>query len=378
VVVDSQFPPASAGRERHPDDPAGEAADRAHTYDLFLAGTVFLDIIFSGMLKPPTRGHEIWTDGMGSSPGGVANLAVAAARLGLHTSLAAAFGQDGYGDFCWKILAEHESIDLSHSKRYHDWHSPVTVSLAFDDDRSMITHGHPPPEDTDTMIEGPPRCRAGFVELGIPQPRWVEVAATRGTLMFGDVGWDPAERWDAGQLRERLAYCHAFVPNAVEAQAFTRTEHPRDALDAMAGWVPLAVVTDGTRGAIGHDATTGECATADSIRVEALDTTGAGDVFLAGLVTGTLRGWPLVQRLRFANLCAALSVRHFGGALAAPGWADIAAWWSDNRDTPGAADAYSFLSEVIPDRAAASVLRATATIGLRSGLDQELRRGDDQ
>ena len=51
---------------------------------------------------------------------------------------------------------------------------------------------------------------------------------------------------------------------------------------------------------------------------EALDPTGAGDVFLAGLVLGTLRGWPLQQRLRFANLVAALSVRDFGGALAAP------------------------------------------------------------
>ncbi len=355
-----------------------QCSDASTTYDLFLAGTVFLDIIFSGMRKPPTRGHEVWTDGMGSSPGGVANLGVAASRLGLHTCLAAAFGEDGYGDFCWKILAEHEGIDLSCSKRYDDWHSPVTVSLAFDDDRSMITHGHPPPEDTDAMIGEPPPCRAGFVELGVPQPRWVEIAAARGTLMFGDVGWDPAERWDAGQLRERLAYCHAFVPNAVEAQSFTRTADPRDALEAIAGWVPLAVVTNGTGGAFGHDATTGECASADSVPVEALDSTGAGDVFLAGLVTGSLAGWPLVQRLRFANLCAALSVRHFGGALAAPGWGDIAVWWRANRELRRFGQDYAFLDDVIPADATASVLRATATIGLRSGLAAELRRGDDR
>ena len=50
---------------------------------------------------------------MGSCPGGVANQAIAAARLGLRTGLAAAFGDDGYGDYNWKILAGQEHVDLS-------------------------------------------------------------------------------------------------------------------------------------------------------------------------------------------------------------------------------------------------------------------------
>ena len=74
--------------------------------DIFLSGTVFLDIVFTGMLSAPSGGHEVWTDGMGSSPGGVANLAVACSRLGLRTSLGAAFGGDAYGDFCWSTLAD--------------------------------------------------------------------------------------------------------------------------------------------------------------------------------------------------------------------------------------------------------------------------------
>ena len=61
--------------------------------------------------------------------------------------------------------------------------------------------------------------------------------------------------------------------------------------------------------------------------MEALDPTGAGDVFVAGFVTGTLAGWPLADRLAFAGLTAALSVQEFGGSLSAPGWAEIGAWW---------------------------------------------------
>ena len=81
---------------------------------------------------------------MGSCPGGVANQAIAAARLGLRTGLAAAFGDDGYGDYNWKILAGQEHVDLSLSRRVEGWHSPVTVSLCVEKDRSMVTHGHPP------------------------------------------------------------------------------------------------------------------------------------------------------------------------------------------------------------------------------------------
>jgi sugar/nucleoside kinase (ribokinase family) len=117
--------------------------------DIFLAGTVFHDIIFTGMVTPPAGGHEVWTDGMGSSPGGVANLAVACSRLGLRTSLAAAFGGDVYGDYCWAMLSEAEGVDLSCSTRFEGWHSPVTVSLAYDHDRAMITHAHPPPIPTE-------------------------------------------------------------------------------------------------------------------------------------------------------------------------------------------------------------------------------------
>ena len=50
----------------------------------------------------------VMAEGMGSSPGGAANMAVAAARLGLTTGLAAVFGSDVYGDYCWSTLEEDE------------------------------------------------------------------------------------------------------------------------------------------------------------------------------------------------------------------------------------------------------------------------------
>ena len=98
-----------------------------------------------------------------------------------------------------------------------------------------------------------------------------------------------------------------------------------------------------------------------AVPVPALDPTGAGDVFTAGFILGSLREWPLAQSLAFANLIAALSVQHFGGSLSAPGWGDIADWWRNARTT-GLATRYAFLDDVIPGGEQRSVRRATATI----------------
>lgn len=357
-----------------PFDPlADQRGPDAPSFDLFLQGMVFLDIIFTGIAKMPPGGGEVWADGMGSCPGGIANLAVAASRLGLRTSLGAAFGGDDYGEFCWRTL-EQEGVDLSTSRRYPDWHSPVTVSIAADGDRTMVTHGHEEPESPTIMIGRPPRSRAVLMDLSAHHPsdtlgaEWADAAYEDGALIFADVGWDPTGRWDVRVL-ESLSRCHAFMPNAAEAMAYTRTDTPQDALYALADRVPLAVVTNGAQGALAYDSTTSEEAVVPALRVAATDPTGAGDVFGAAVTLGTLAGWSLTHRLAFGALCSSLAVQQVGGSLAAPGWGDITDWWHcvrDSRDA-GAYHAsvrrrYAFMDDLVPSTPSAGVHRAQATI----------------
>ncbi|MGW6722208.1 carbohydrate kinase family protein [Streptomyces sp. NPDC054995] len=372
-------------------------APRDPACDVFLTGPVFLDIIFTGLDSAPVRGTESWARGMGSSPGGVANMATALARLGLRTSLAAAFGDDHYGEYCWDALEQGEGIDLSMSHTVPGWHSPVTVSMAYEGERTMVSHGHEAPAPTPaagtpagttgtgtpTGTTGtgtgtpapafphcPPRARAAIASLapGRSEP-WVAAAARNGALIFADVGWDETGRWDLDALPD-LAHCEAFLPNAEEAMRYTRTDCPRTAAHALAERVPLAVVTLGAEGAYAVDGRTGTAAEVPAIAVEALDPTGAGDVFVAGFVTGTLADWPLADRLAFAGLTAALSVQEFGGSLSAPGWAEVAAWWQlirtvDDQD-PAALERYAFLDDLLPTTARAWPLRrAVPTIGFR-------------
>lgn len=349
-------------------DPLGEVRrDGDPELDVFLTGSVFFDIIFIGLEAAPRHGSEVWAAGMGSGPGGVANLAVACARLGLRTGLATAFGEDLYGDYCRQTLSLQEGVDLTYSRYVTGWHSPVTVSVVYDRDRTMVTHGHT--SDAHARPVGqPPRARGTFIDLGAERQPWVDAIAEDGGLIFADIGWDPEDRWDMGRLRESLRGCHAFSPNAVEAMSYTRTETPKDALAVLAELVPLAVVTCGPDGAIAHDQATGTTVHAPAVPVEAMDPTGAGDVFLAGLMAGTVAQWPLEHALRLANLAAALSVRHFGGALAAPGWGDIARWWNETgSNNAELAGTYAFLDETLPGHELPEVSRAIATLGFRMG-----------
>lgn len=340
--------------------------------DVYLTGTVFLDIVFTGLDSAPVRGTESWARGMGSSPGGVANMATALARLGLRTHLAAAFGDDVYGAYCWEALSEGEGVDLSLSRTVPGWHSPVTVSMAYEGERTMVTHGHQAPPELAAALD-PPAARASVASLrpGVEQP-WIATAAERGSRIFADVGWDDSGRWDLGALAE-LPHCEAFLPNAGEAMRYTGEDSPQKAARALADHVPVVVVTMGPDGACAVDARTGESTEVPGVVVEALDPTGAGDVFTAGFVTSSLAGWPLADRLAFASLVAALSVQEFGGSLSAPGWAEIAEWCR-RVHAPCGFDAraraeecrYGFLRELLArtDRGW-PLRRAVPTVGFR-------------
>jgi sugar/nucleoside kinase (ribokinase family) len=344
-------------------------------WDVYLTGTVFLDIIFTGLDTAPVRGTESWARGMGSSPGGVANMAAALARLGLRTALAAAFGDDHYGEYCWDALEQGEGIDLSASRTVPGWHSPVTVSMAYEGERTMVSHGHEPPPQAVLVQQGapdfPPPARAAVASLtpGRRAP-WIARAARAGTRIFADVGWDETGAWDLNGLSD-LEHCEAFLPNAEEAKRYTGAPCPREAAHALTEHVPVAVVTLGSEGAYAVDRRTGETAEVPAIAVEALDPTGAGDVFVAGFVTGTLAGWPLADRLAFAGLTAALSVQEFGGSLSAPGWSEIGAWWrrvqSVEGQDPAALHRYAFLEGLVPEELDRPwpLARAVPTIGFR-------------
>jgi sugar/nucleoside kinase (ribokinase family) len=83
----------------------------------------------------------------------------------------------------------------------------------------------------------------------------------------------------------------------------------------------MLCVTLGSRGAmlLAGD----ELFEAPAFRVEAIDTTGAGDVFRGALIFSLLRGDPPESMLRFANAAAAVSCTREGAIASVPNLQEI-------------------------------------------------------
>jgi sugar/nucleoside kinase (ribokinase family) len=72
---------------------------------------------------------------------------------------------------------------------------------------------------------------------------------------------------------------------------------------------------------------------AQAIRVDAVDTTGAGDVFRGALIYSLLRGDSPDVMLRFANAAAAVSCTREGALAGAPNLQEINALFAGARPT---------------------------------------------
>jgi sugar/nucleoside kinase (ribokinase family) len=77
------------------------------------------------------------------------------------------------------------------------------------------------------------------------------------------------------------------------------------------------VVKLGSRGAVAVDAERRPVRSA-GMKVQAVDTTGAGDAFNGGFLYAWMQGAALQECLRAGNICGALSTRVAGGSPGAP------------------------------------------------------------
>jgi sugar/nucleoside kinase (ribokinase family) len=149
-------------------------------------------------------------------------------------------------------------------------------------------------------------------ELAAVDPRAVVLSLARLRLapprarIYATVG-DIDARALSGRALPDLGAVRALLVNEREAELLTGIAEPERAAAALAGLAPVAVVTLGERGALAAGAE--GTIHVEGVPVEAVDTTGAGDLFAAAYVWADRWGEALPERLRWAVLYATLSVR---------------------------------------------------------------------
>jgi sugar/nucleoside kinase (ribokinase family) len=266
------------------------------SFDVAVVGAPFLDLTFAGLDRLPRIGEEVVGTDLHIAPGGTGMQAIGAARLGLATALVAPLGTSNSATLLKDMLTA-EGVNLVGD---HDRSAgvPVTALLTTGEGvamASVIEGAEPSAEEVAGATASAFILSLGRLRLG---PSDAALYACTGSLELGSVG---------EETMQGLSLARAFIVNAREAEALTGRADPEGAARALAELVATAIVTMGSHGAVAAEGK--QVISVPAPRVDAVDATGAGDLFVAAYVWADLRGAALLDRLEWASLYAGLSTR---------------------------------------------------------------------
>ena len=300
-------------------------------FDLVVFGEFFSDMIFYRLPGRPRFGEESKTDSFLVAPGGgLSTTAIAASRLGIATGIVTRVGADAGSLPTWAAIVR-EKLDITACEFRKDLPTALTVCIAYNTDRMMVTH-----EPINRRLEDLLDHEAVQRKLG--QARHVHFACAlrrpskwlptlrrlreRGLTVSADFGWNPET--SVNQLISIVRHCDFIFPNEHEAQAITGTNTASRALEKLQDWVRFPVVKLGSRGALLM--AEGKVYRQPALPVPVVDATGAGDAFNGGFLHAFLRGSGWDDCLRAGNICGSLAASQPGGLQGLPGPQEYNRW----------------------------------------------------
>ena len=262
--------------------------------------------------------------------GPVATALVTLARLNVATAFMGSISNDPLGVEIQSDLKQ-EGVDVGALKVTPGFTSQLAfiAIIAEMGKRTIFWHrgSVPPLEPEDVNLGVFPN--ASFLHLdGLMIEASIEAARqakARGAKVIMDAGTMRAGSQQLAALVDILIASERFAAPLVGVDA-----RPETALTALHELGPeLVIITLGPEGSIGSDRR-------NTIRqrafpVNAVDTTGAGDVYHGGYLYGLLQGWDMRRCMRFASAISALKCCHVGGRQGIP---DLQAVESFLRDHP--------------------------------------------
>ena len=284
---------------------------------------------------------DLLPDGEGKllqCPGGApANVAVGIARLGGKSAFIGRVGDDPFGRFMAKTLAD-ERVDVKHM-RLDPAHRTSTVVVDLDDhgERSFTFMVRPSadlflePADLPTFSAGE-WLHVCSIALSAEPSRSATFQAMDAIRKAGGyVSFDPNIRPDLWPDENALRRCLQqalqsadVVKLSVEELAFlTGDADVREGLNTLMERCParLVLVTQGKEGVIAWHQ--GAVIHYPATPVQCVDTTGAGDAFVAGLLFGLAASQELVPAIALAQRCGALATTAKGAMTALPWQHDL-------------------------------------------------------
>ncbi|PSW20668.1 ribokinase [Photobacterium sanctipauli] len=290
---------------------------------LVVLGSVNADHVLQ-VASFPRPGETLHGHSYAVIPGGKgANQAVAAARLGADIAFIAAVGDDSFGH---NIRKDFEKDGMNIEAVMVEPNMPTGIAMiqvAATGENSIaisaeangcltparIEPHHHLIENADTLL----------MQLETPI-KTIEAAASVAKRAGTQVVLNPAPAQALSD--DLLQLIDMITPNETEAELLTGikvhdTTSAQQAADALhAKGIKLVMITLGSQGVWISE--NGKGKQVPGFRVEAKDTTGAGDTFNGALLTGLQEGRAIDEAIRFAHASAAISVTRVGAQTSIP------------------------------------------------------------
>jgi ribokinase len=311
--------------------------------DLLVVGNVVIDLMLNGVHEIPRWGEEVLATGRSEQVGGQgANIARAAIRFGLATTLLTIVGDDPPGAQICAAL-EADGIGCGAVKVVPGRTGFVVAAVRDDGERAFIadlgcsaTLGA---EDLSRQASTMYGARA-IALVGTANLPGIDLAAVaslfaearrRGVVTLFDPGWGADIVTPGRGIDELLREIDIFLPNRDEAEALTGERDIGDILRALRRRCPgTVVVTAGEQGSATLD---GDMpVTVEALPVGVENAVGAGDVFAAGVISGFLDdGDPVGAMVRGTAAAASYVSRSEHRYSAIDAWRDLARDVTVNR-----------------------------------------------
>jgi ribokinase len=280
----------------------------------------------------PAPGETLIGDSYSMSLGGKgANQAVAARLLGAEVTLVGRVGDDLFGQ---RMLDNFSSHGMAHDHIQVDREAGSGVAVILVDKQAenslVVVPGanmRIAPADVEAAAGVLRGADVLMMQMEIPLDaiqRAVDIAREGDTLSV----LNPAPaRPLPDTILERV---HVLTPNQSEAKMLTGIPtHTLEGAEAagralLDKGVRTVIITLSARGAL--IVRPGETTHVEGVSVDAVDTTGAGDAFCAGLAVALAEGKTLEQATRLANLAGALSATKPGAMPSLPNREEVEAF----------------------------------------------------
>jgi sugar/nucleoside kinase (ribokinase family) len=240
------------------------------------------------------------------------------AGMGIETRLVIPVGDDIFGRSMRETVpAPHLHVDFVDSP------FPTSTSLVAvdqDGERTMLHNLGADASITAEAVES--RLVSDFLHIGgalvlpglddpdgAPLAGLFERVKAKGMHTSIDVVHDSTGQWQ--RVLPALPHTDLFIPSLAEVEGITGIGEPGAAAAALRDMgVRFAIVTDGDRGAwVDHDDFVGHIPAFD---VDTIDTTGAGDAFTGGVLTGLIHGLGAEDAARLGAALGALCTTTLG------------------------------------------------------------------